>query len=115
MDRGAVPVGDLHEHLRRALVDLRALAAHDAGQRRRAGGVVDHQHVVVQRAGLVVERGELLAVIGATDDQQAVGDAAEVEGVQRAADEQHHVVGDVDDVVDRALASGHQARLQPRR
>ena len=29
--------------------------------------------------------------------------------------EQHHVVGDVDHVGDRALARGHQARLQPRR
>ena len=43
------------------------------------------------------------------------GDAVEVEGVQRLAGEQHHVVGDVDDVVDRPLPGGHQARLQPRR
>ena len=48
-------------------------------------------------------------------DEPPAGDAVEVEGVQRAADEQHHVVGDVDDVVDRALPGGHQARLEPRR
>ena len=35
--------------------------------------------------------------------------------MQRAADQQHHVVGDVDDVGDRALPGRHQARLQPRR
>ena len=42
-------------------------------------------------------------------------DPVEVEGVHRLAGEQHHVVRDVDDVVDRALAAGHEARLQPRR
>ena len=35
--------------------------------------------------------------------------------MQRLGRHQHHVVGDVDDVVDRALAGGHQPRLQPRR
>ena len=39
----------------------------------------------------------------------------QVEGVQRLAGQQHHVVGDVDHVGDGALAGGHQARLQPRR
>ncbi len=41
--------------------------------------------------------------------------AVEVEGVQRLAGEQHRVVGDVDDVVDRPLAGRRQPRLQPRR
>ena len=56
----------------------------------------------------------LLAVARAADDEMAAGDEVPVERVQRLAGEQHHVVGDVDDVVDRALAGGHQARLQPR-
>ena len=115
VDVGAVPVGDLHQHARGALVDLGALAAHDAGDRRRAVGVVDDEHLGVERAHLAVERGDLLAVPGPAHDEPAAGDAVEVEGVQRAAGQQHHVVGDVDDVVDRALPGGHQARLQPRR
>ena len=45
VDVGAVPVGDLHEHARRALVDLGALAAHDAGDRGRPVGVVDDEHL----------------------------------------------------------------------
>ena len=39
----------------------------------------------------------------------AAGDAVEVEGVQRLRGEQHHVVGDVDDVVDRPLPGGASA------
>ena len=40
---------------------------------------------------------------GGAHDQLAVGDPVEVEGVQRLRGQQHHVVGDVDDVVDRPL------------
>ena len=46
---------------------------------------------------------------------RAAGHEVGVEGVHRLPGEQHHVVRDVDDVVDRALAGGHQARLEPQR
>ena len=107
--------GDLHQHARRALVHLGALAAHHAGDRRRPVGVVDDEHLAVERADLSVERGDLLAVARPAHDQAPAGDAIEVEGVQRVPGEEHRVVGDVDDVVDRALPRGHQPRLQPRR
>ena len=41
------------------------------------------------------------------------GDEVEVEGVQRLAGQQHRVVGDVDDVVDRLAAGGLQALDEP--
>ena len=63
----------------------------------------------------VVERLHLLAVGGGADRQRAVRDLVEVEGVQRLRGQQHHVVGDVDDVVDRPLAGRGQPRLQPGR
>ena len=49
------------------------------------------------------------------DDQPALRHLIEVERVQRLRREQHHVVGDVDDVVDRPLARRGEPRLQPRR
>ena len=58
----------------------------------------------VERARLPVERLHLLAVVGAAHRQARAGDAVEVERVQRLAAEQHRVVGDVDDVVDRRAA-----------
>ena len=85
------------------------------GDRGRAVGVVDQHHLRVERAGLAVERLHLLAVARAADGERRARDAVEVERVQRLAGEQHHVVGDVDDVRDRALAGGHQPRLQPQR
>ena len=71
VDVGAVPVGGLHQHARRALVDLGALAAHDPGDRRRPVGVVDDEHLGVERAHLAVERGDLLAVLGAAHRRAA--------------------------------------------
>ena len=61
----------------------------------------------------LVERRHLLALRRGADRQRPVRDLVEVEGVQRLGGQQHHVVGDVDDVVDRPLARGGQPRLQP--
>ena len=47
---------------------------------------------------------------GAAHDQVRARDAVEVERVQRLAGEQHHVVGDVDDVVDRAAGPAASRR-----
>ena len=38
-----------------------------------------------------------------------------IERVKRAAEGEHHVVGDVDDVRDRAHTGGNDSRFQPRR
>ncbi len=60
-----------------------------------------------------VERRHLLALRGGPHGQRPARDLVEVEGVQRLRGQQHHVVGDVDDVVDRPLPGRDQARLQP--
>ena len=115
VDVRAAPVGDLHEDARRRLVHLGARAAHQTGDRRGPIVVLDHDHLLVEHALLAVERAHALARVRAAHHQPSARDAVEVERVQRLPGEQHRVVGDVDDVVDRALARGHQPRLQPRR
>ena len=85
VDVRADPVGGLHQHARRAVVDLGARAAHDAGDRRRALVVLDDEHLGVERADLVVERRDLLAVARAADREPVARDAVEVERVQRLA------------------------------
>ena len=116
LDVRADPGRRLHQHARRALVDLGAVAAHHAGDRRRAGGVVDHDHLAVERALDLVERDDLLA---GSARARTTSVPPSTRSASKACSgwpvEQHHVVGDVDDVVDRPLPGGHQARLQPRR
>jgi len=60
-------------------VDLGARPAHHAGDRRRALVVLDDEHLGVERADLVVERRDLLAVAGAADGQPVAGDTVEIE------------------------------------
>ena len=65
--------------------------------------VGDHDMLVVERVGAAVERQHLLAVPGAADGEIAL-DLGGVEDVQRPAAVEGHVVGDVDERVDRAQA-----------
>ena len=93
--------------------DLGVGAAHDAGQRHGAAGVGDEQVVRLERALDAVERGELFARLGAADDDAAVAEQVEVEGVGGVAELEQDVVGDVHDVVDGGEAAGFQALAQP--
>ena len=60
-----------------------------------------------------VERRELAVGRAAAHHDLAAGDLRRVEGVERMAHLVEHEVRDVHDIVDRALADGHQALLHP--
>src|SRR6185312_12096016 len=112
----------LDEHVFGVVVNLRVLAAHDAGERNAFLLVGDQEHVAVQRAFDVVERFEFFALSGAADDDgglfrlvtsAATGNEVIIESVQRLADFHHHEIGDVHDVVDAADADFFQRGAQP--
>ena len=71
--------------------------------------IADQNRLRVEAALHPVERGHRLAVLGGRHGQRPVRDPVEVEGVQGLGCQKHDVVGDVDDVVDRALARRRQA------
>ena len=89
--------------------DLDVGRAHHARDDRGLLGVGDDEHVGVERALDVVEGRHLLARRGAAHDDLRAAQLLGVERVQRLTGEQHHVVGDVDDVVDRAHARSARA------
>ena len=109
----------LEQDVGRGLVDLGVEAAHDAGKR--DGGLAavgDDAHVGRERALLLVERGEKLAVARSPHHHVALAilallELAQVEGVERLAGEVHHVVGDVHHVVDGPGAGGNHATREP--
>jgi hypothetical protein len=115
VDVRSVPGGDLEQHAGRLRRHLRARAAHQPRDRRGPLGVLDHDHLVVERARLTIERLHPLALVCPAHGQARAGDTVQIEGVQRLAGEQHRVVGDVDDVVDRPLPRRPQPRPQPQR
>ena len=111
-----VPGCRLEQHPIGGVRDLGHLPAHHAGDS--PGGLLlvgDQDHLRVERALDAVQGGDALTVAGRADDQLVPRDAIEVIGVERLADQQHHVVRDVDDVRDRALPRGAEARPQPQR
>ena len=89
-------------------------AAHDAREPDRPGVVGDQKVVGVEPTVDVVERGEGLAE-ARTPHHDRPGQPRGVVGVQRLAQLQHHVVGDVDDQRDRPHPGREQAALHPPR
>ena len=69
----------------------------------------------VELPHLMIERFQRLARPRAAHDDAPLPQIVGVEGVERLAVLQHHVVGDIDDVVDRPHPGGQQAPLHPGR
>ena len=114
VDRGAVEVGGFKEDHGGIAHNLAVGAAHDA---RYADGpvlIADAEHGGGQLPLIAVQRLNGLALPGGTDDDVAALYAGEVEGVHGLAVFQHHIVGDVHDVVDGADAGVPQPFPHPR-
>ncbi len=77
-----------------------------------AAFVGDHRHRRIERIFLLVERQHLLAVAGTAGDERLV-ELGHVIGMARAAEVEHHVIGDVDNRGDRPLAGALQPALHP--
>ena len=114
-DADGLEVGGLEQDVRGRVGNLAVLAAHDPGDRERTLAVGDQEVGRVELAEDAVQGSDLLAGAGTPDDDASVAEAVGVEGVQRAAERVHDVVGHVDDVRDRAHSGRGQARLQPGR
>ena len=100
-------------------MDLGFGAAHHAGDGERPGSIADQHGEVVQRAVHVIQRFQALAGLGGAGNDGgglaagALQQHIVVEGVQRLTHLQHHIVGDVYHVVDRAHAGQLEAALHP--
>ena len=89
-------------------------SAHHAGDRRGPFGVGDDEHVRIERALDAVQRRAASRPRRARRITSAPPRSrCDVERVHRLAHLQHHVVGDVDDVVDGAHAGGLEALGEP--
>ena len=106
----------LDRDLARRVRDLRRRAAHDASDPDRPIAVCDQQHVGRELALNVVQRLEALTLDRAPDDDRRPSagtrvNRSPIEGVDRLAELEHHVVRGVDDVRDRPLPCGEEAHL----
>jgi hypothetical protein len=102
-------VRDFEQHVGRVVGDARMLTAHDAADVVDLIGVGDDGHLGRQCEGLAVERGHGFAVLRPPRDHGA-GQARKVIGMARAAEIEHHEIGDVDQCGDRPLPDRLQLR-----
>ena len=114
-DARTVEVCALKDDHGRVADDLGVGAAHDAGHRDGLFLVTDAQHVRRELTRIAVERLDGLTLARGAHDDLLAADAREVERVHGLAVLEHDVVGNIDDVVDRAHAAVAQALAHPRR
>src|SRR5690606_21922606 len=112
-DAAAFEDGDFEDEVGGVGGDAGVLAADDAGDDERFFGVGDDEVLRGERALLAVEGEEFFAVAGGAHDDLVAGEFFGIEGVHGLAVFEHHVVADIDDVVDRAQADGGQALADP--
>ena len=110
--RDRVPVGRLDDDGRRRVGHLGGLAAHHAAEPDHAGVVGDHEVLGGQLPVGAVEGGQPLALVGTAYDEGSLEPVAVV-AVDRPADLEHHVVGDVDGQRDRPHPGQADPRGQP--
>ena len=103
----------LQQHIAGGCGHFGVRAAHHAREPYRALRIGDHQHRRTQHMLLPVEAREAFPLDGGADDDPRVPHGVHIEGVQRLPVLQHHIVGDVDDVVDGAMPRVLQPLPQP--
>ena len=113
VDGGAVEVGGFKQNHGGVAHDLAVGTAHDAGYAHGLVLVTDAEHGGGQLPLVAVQGLDGFALPGGADDDVAALYAGEVKGVHRLAVFQHHVVGDVHDVVDGADAGVPQPLPHP--
>ena len=112
-DGHRVEISRLEEHLGGRLGDTGVEAAEHAGNAHRLLRVADHEVVAAKRVLHPVEGRKLAVGRAAAHHHFPAGDLRRVESVERMTHLIEHEVRDVDHAVDRTLADGHQALLQP--
>ena len=101
---------ELERHRARRASDLGVLTAHDPGESDRyVVSVTDQQLLSGQDSTRPVERRQRLTVGGEPDTDPVPSEGGQVVGVVRLVEFEHHVVADIDDVVDRSLTDGTTA------
>ena len=111
-NHGVDEVRRLEQKVGGGIGDFGLKSAHDAGNSDWSFAVADH-HLSVQFVFDSVERRELFAWLGISDDDLVAVQFVSVERVKRLTEFEHHVVGKVDQEADGADARSFEPRLDP--
>ena len=101
------------QHGGRVVIDFADCAAHDTGNGDWTLWISDKQHIGLQFAFYAIEGDYLLTRPGTAHNNMMMTHQIVVKTVQRLAELQHDVVGDIDDVIDRSHACRQQSPPHP--
>ena len=99
-NRSRQEIGRFDQEFRGGGRDLGVRAAHHTAHGDRPLGIRDHADAGLQRIGLVIDREERFVGPRLADHDPALAEPRQIEGMQRLAAFQQHVVRNVDHVVD---------------
>ena len=112
-DTGLVEIRGFEQNIAGSFGDFTIKAAHDPRQGNRPATIEDDRVVRGKLAVLAIESAQGLAGLGRTHADDPAAQLLLVKSVQRLAGLQHDKIGDVDQVVDRALPGGLEPSLHP--
>ena len=107
-----VPESRFDQHIGGVFIATGMLAAHDTGDRFGTVLIGNHIHARLELIFTLIETENGFAILCQTHRQIAL-DLGSVEDVQRTALIEGHIIGDVDQRIDRAQADGLQTLLHP--
>ena len=112
-DVGAIEAGCLKHHGLDVVCDHGVFSTHDTCDTNSFLTVADHQHVLIHGALLTIQGYEFLVSSGPADNDLMACQGVIIISVHRLAVLFHHIVGDINDVVDRTDSVGSQSSLHP--
>src|SRR5258706_11915878 len=108
-DRSGIEVSALDQYICGLLADLGIRASHHAGYRDRAIRIGDGQHFRRELSGNSVERCDLFSRTSTPDDDAVTVQQVKIKRVSGLIHLEHHVVGYIRDVINRALPDRFEA------
>ena len=109
----AVEVGGFKDHHSGVVHNFGVFAAHNTGQTDGAILVCDYQHTGLQISQIAIQGGQGFAFDSFPNDDLTGGNIAVVKCMHRLTVLQHHIVGNINDIVDGTDTIGTQALTQP--
>ena len=97
------------------LCDHGILSTHDSGDTDCLVCITDHQNTVIHCAFLSVQCCKLLILSGASHNDLMTCNCVKIVRMHRLSVLFHHIVGDVDNIVDRTDTVGTKSLLHPLR
>ena len=103
------------QQINRRFGNLTVRATHDPTERQGGLAIPDDDHLRVKHITSMIDRFEILFLTRRSNHDPIRGNAIQIKGMQRLPALHHHIVGRIDDIVDRSNPNRSQSLSKPLR